>query len=59
MISKNSTEIEIFLKKVALLNLYQQTITFFIYKQIGEKPQQKPRLPGTPPGEKPEEKIYL
>lgn len=27
--------------------------------QIGEKPQQKPRLPDTPPDEEPEEKIYL
>lgn len=57
MISKKLTEIEIFLKEFALLNYYQQTITFFICKQIGEKPQQKPRLPDTPPNEQPEENI--
>lgn len=59
MITKKLTEIEIFLKKFALLNFYEQAITFLICKQIGEKPQQKARLPDTPPDEEPKEKIYL
>lgn len=59
MISKILTEIDIFLKKFALLNFYQWTIAFFTHKQIGERPQEKPRSPDTSPDEDTEEKIYL